>query len=67
MKLDSPCHHCQDRTPTCHADCARYASFDAECERIRQERYQTKAYKGETPGIKAALDKRQYRIKQGRK
>ena len=37
--MDSPCHHCDQRTADCHAHCEAYASFSLQCEAIRKVRY----------------------------
>ena len=35
-----PCKGCPERVVGCHGSCERYRAFSAECERIRQARYQ---------------------------
>jgi len=37
--MTNPCKRdCPDRTGTCHAECAKYLDYAAECERLREER-----------------------------
>lgn len=40
MREENPCHHCTERTATCHADCERYHIWSAKHERERDERYE---------------------------
>ena len=35
---ESPCHHCQVHTPTCHGACKDYADFRAKIEEKRRQR-----------------------------
>ncbi len=37
--MNSPCHGCRTRSPTCHGQCEAYAVFDAERQKIRLIRY----------------------------
>ena len=36
--MNSPCKNCHERRKLCHSECAKYAEFAAENERIRANR-----------------------------
>lgn len=36
--MKAPCKDCQDRAVGCHGQCARYAEFEAERDKIRRKK-----------------------------
>ncbi len=36
--MTAPCKKCQERKAGCHASCAKYLNFRAECDARRKER-----------------------------
>lgn len=44
MMIDSPCHGCSERTPTCHGagNCERHDAWKAQHEMEREERRRRK-------------------------
>ena len=54
--MKNPCvKECPDRSPTCHAECEKYAEFAAWCEEERENRAKRNALKSAGPGLKRAL------------
>ena len=57
--LDSPCHHCEDRSRGCHSVCERYAEFQRKNEEIKNARKEYKNLKNyEIKSIRKRVDKR---------
>lgn len=40
----APCKDCQDRSPTCHGKCERYAEYAKYCAELNERRYKSKEY-----------------------